>query len=73
MTLQADVVTAATLDLLGDQGIAHTYQGIFEQGYSAEVIGKKIDTIQLGAVGGSSLTSGGFNDALAQIEQQARG
>lgn len=73
VTLKGDAVTEAKLELLGDVGIAHSYQALFESGYSAQVIGKNIDSIQLGAVAGSSLTGMGFNKALTQIEEQARG
>ncbi|MDQ6658228.1 MAG: hypothetical protein M3Z00_08400 [Actinomycetota bacterium] len=71
ITVAADTVTAAKLDLLGDAGVAHSYQTLFASGYSAQVIGKKITSIKLGAVAGSSLTGIGFNMALQQIESQA--
>ncbi|WP_353648796.1 hypothetical protein ABLG96_18550 [Nakamurella sp. A5-74] len=70
LTLAGDVVTGSSLELFAT-GIAKAYQNLFQQNYSAQVTGKKIDTVQLGAVGGSSLTSGGFNDALKAIEEQA--
>lgn len=70
MTLAGDVVTGSSLELFGT-GIAKAYQGLFQQNYAPQVNGKKIDTIKLGAVGGSSLTSGGFNAALQAIQDQA--
>lgn len=72
VTLTADKVTAAALDLKAE-GIAKTYQALFRSGYLPQVVGKDISTISLGAVAGSSLTGGGFNTALEQIEAQARG
>ncbi len=36
------------------------------------VIGRDIDNISLSRVGGSSLTTNGFNDALAQAKAQAK-
>lgn len=72
VTLTADKVTAAALDLKAE-GIAKTYQALFQSGYLPQVVGKDISTISLGAVAGSSLTGGGFNTALDQIEAQARG
>jgi uncharacterized protein with FMN-binding domain len=72
VTLTADKVTAAALDLKAE-GIAKTYQTLFQSGYLPQVVGKDISTISLGAVAGSSLTGGGFNTALDQIEAQARG
>ena len=71
LTLAGDVVTGSSLELFGT-GIAKSYQSLFQQNYAPQVNGKKVDSIQLGAVGGSSLTSGGFNAALQAIEDQAR-
>lgn len=72
LTLTSDKVTKSDLDLLGGAGISHSYQVLFQSGYSAQVIGKDIDSISLGAIAGSSLTALGFNQALQQIESQAR-
>ncbi|MDQ2847803.1 MAG: hypothetical protein M3Y77_15960 [Actinomycetota bacterium] len=71
ITVAADTVTAAKVDLLGNPGIAHSYQTLFASGYSTQVVGKNIASIKLGAVAGSSLTGIGFNMALQQIESQA--
>lgn len=71
ITVAADKVAAAKLDLLGNPGIAHSYQTLFASGYSAQVVGKDIASIKLGAIAGSSLTGMGFNMALQQIESQA--
>lgn len=49
------------------------YQGQFISGISEVVVGKSIDEISVDRVAGSSLTSGGFNDAIEQIKTQARG
>lgn len=72
VTIAADKVTTSDLDLQGGAGLSHSFQSAFESGYSSQVIGKKIDTISLGAVSGSSLTGMGFNEALKQIESAAR-
>lgn len=48
------------------------YEQKFIGGYAALIVGKNIDTVQLSYVSGSSLTSGGFNDALAKIKVSAR-
>ncbi len=39
--------------------------------YESQVIGKKLDAIKLSRVGGASLTTGGFNDALAKVKSVA--
>ncbi|MEN9920503.1 MAG: hypothetical protein RL538_396 [Candidatus Parcubacteria bacterium] len=44
----------------------------FEAAYKAEVVGKKIDSINLSRVGGASLTTTAFNNALTNIKIEAR-
>lgn len=47
------------------------YQGQFIDGISDEVVGKSLDDIEVSRVAGSSLTSGGFNEAVDAIKEQA--
>lgn len=47
------------------------YQGQFIDGIADEVVGKSIDDLKVSRVAGSSLTSGGFNEAVASIKEQA--
>ena len=47
------------------------YQDIFISNYKSSVVGKKISTLKLGNISGSSLTPIGFNNAAAAIAQQA--
>lgn len=47
------------------------FQQQFADGISAEIVGRDIDTLSVSRVGGSSLTSGGFHDALEQIKAEA--
>lgn len=72
VTLQNDVVTSTTATGLATNGTSQRYQQKFISGYSAQIVGKNIDTIQLDHVSGSSLTPGGFNDALAKIKVSAK-
>lgn len=44
----------------------------FEEAYKVEVIGKKLNDINLSRVGGASLTTGAFNQALTVIKTQAQ-
>jgi hypothetical protein len=44
---------------------------MFIGGIADEVVGKDIDEISVSRVAGSSLTSGGFNDAIEQIKAEA--
>jgi uncharacterized protein with FMN-binding domain len=47
------------------------FQGEFAGGIRSQIVGKKLDEIQVSKVAGSSLTSGGFNQAVASIKSQA--
>ncbi|WP_144719817.1 FMN-binding protein [Agrococcus jejuensis] len=47
------------------------YQGEFIDGIAAEVVGVPLDDVSVDRVGGSSLTSGGFEDALETIRDEA--
>ena len=71
VTLQDDKVTEVTV--VGDPQKPETvqYQGRFIGGIADEVVGRDIDELDVSRVAGSSLTSGGFNAAIAEIKQQA--
>ncbi len=73
VTLSNSVITALTLDTSNTKGTSKEYQGKFASGIDALVIGKNIDDLNVSKVAGSSLTSGGFNDAITQIKSEARG
>lgn len=71
LTLADGVVT--DVEVTGDPQARETeqYQGAFIDGIAAEVEGKSIDDLNVSRVAGSSLTSGGFNDAVESIKEQA--
>lgn len=71
LTLADGVVT--DVEVTGDPQAPETerYQGEFIDGIAAEVEGKSIDDLNVSRVAGSSLTSGGFNDAVESIKEQA--
>lgn len=71
LTLEGDTVTAVTVTPLSDDPTASGFQGQFADGIADIVVGRDIDQLAVSRVGGSSLTSGGFNDALAQIKADA--
>ncbi|AOT05107.1 FMN-binding protein [Arthrobacter sp. U41] len=48
------------------------FQGEFAGGIKAQIAGKKLDEIKVSKVAGSSLTSGGFNQAVEKIKSEAR-
>jgi uncharacterized protein with FMN-binding domain len=73
ITLADDVVTA--VEVTGDPQASETerYQSEFIGGIQDEVVGKNIDDLSVDRVAGSSLTSGGFNQALDVIKGEAAG
>lgn len=73
ITLEADVVTAVEVEPMPDNPTTTTYQERFAGGISDAIVGKKLDDLAVDKVAGSSLTSGGFNDAADKIKSEARG
>jgi uncharacterized protein with FMN-binding domain len=71
VTLEDDVITA--VEVTGDpqKRESEQYQGEFIGGIAEVVEGQDIDEIQVSRVAGSSLTSGGFNDAIEKIKAEA--
>ena len=71
ITLADGTITA--VEVVGDpqRPESRQYQGEFIGGIADEVVGKHIDEISVSRVAGSSLTSGGFNAALAEIKAEA--
>jgi len=71
LTLEDGVVTE--VEVTGDPQARETeqYQGQFIDGIAEEVVGVAIDELDVSRVAGSSLTSGGFNDAVEDIKEQA--
>ena len=48
------------------------FQGEFAGGIQSQVVGKGLDEIKVSKVAGSSLTSGGFNQAVEKIKSEAQ-
>ncbi len=71
LTVANDVVTEATITY--DDGPAKTgsHKG-FDGAYETEVIGVELSNIDLSRVGGASLTSDAYNNALAEIKSDAK-
>lgn len=71
ITLADNAVTA--VEVVGDatDPEAKLHQQMFIDGIGAMVVGKNIDELQVDRVGGSSLTSGGFNAAVEAIKADA--
>ncbi|MDQ1102937.1 FMN-binding protein [Nocardioides zeae] len=73
VTLDADgTVTEVEVTPEASDGTSERYQSQFAGGIADEVVGKKITELDVSTVAGSSLTSGGFNDAIDDIISQAQ-
>ncbi len=72
LTLKDGVVTDANVQSKAVSSDGEKFQKRFIGGYKTEVVGKKLDDINLSQVSGSSLTPNGFNDAVKDIQQQAQ-
>lgn len=71
ITLADDVVSAVEVVGSGDNPDSRRYQGMFIDNIASVVVGKEIDSLAVDKVAGSSLTSGGFNDAVEAIKADA--
>ncbi len=70
LTIESGVVTDAKVVYDKGEGFSNPHQERFDNAYKAEVIGKSLNDISLSRVGGASLTSEGFNQAIASIKSQ---
>ena len=69
LELDGETIVDANVDYNG--GTAQTPQHIsFDEAYLTQVIGQDINNVQLSRVGGSSLTSAAFNEAVTDIKAQ---
>lgn len=71
LTLEGGVVTAVEVTGEPTRSESEQYQGQFIGGISDEVVGKDIADLSVSRVAGSSLTSGGFNEAVDAIRAEA--
>ena len=71
LTLEGDVITAVTVTPEATNPNSVNYQTQFADGIASVVVGKDIDEIDVSRVAGSSLTSGGFNEAIETIKSEA--
>jgi hypothetical protein len=72
LVIENGLVTGSTVEFDGQT--AGTYsndnQNRFDQAYKTEVIGKRLEDINLARVGGASLTSIAFNEAVQKMLSQ---
>lgn len=72
VTLAGDTISSAKVTQNATGGEAEEYQAKFAANFESQVVGKKIDEVSLSRVAGSSLTPRGFNNAITDIENQAK-
>lgn len=72
ITLENGIITDTEFTGLSQNATSQRYQGIFAENYEELVIGQPIDEVELDKVAGSSLTPGGFNEALQQVRSEAQ-
>jgi hypothetical protein len=72
LTIKDNVVEAADVKANATRPISKKMQESFIGGYKEQVVGKKLDEINLGKVSASSLAPKGFNDAVTKIKAEAK-
>jgi uncharacterized protein with FMN-binding domain len=72
LTLQSGVITNTSATADASRRDSRRYQDAFISKYKNRVIGKRIDQLSLSKVSGASLTTKGFNLALAKIKAEAK-
>jgi len=71
ITLELEGETVVDADVTYDGATAQSPNHTsFDNAYATEVIGKNINDVQLSRVGGASLSSDAFNEAVADIKAQ---
>lgn len=71
LTLNNDIITDANIAYSQGAEVDPNAQK-FEAAYKSQIIGKDIDSLNLSRVGGASLTTGAFNEALVAIKADAK-
>ena len=71
VTIENDSIASVTVTPESTDATAKGFQTQFANGISDLIVGRDIDILDVSRVGGSSLTSGGFNDALEKIKAEA--
>lgn len=70
LTLDGTTITDYNVNYSMAEGESRQYQNSFAYAISSQIIGKDINNISLYRVGGASLTTGAFMQAVADIKNQ---
>ncbi|UKA61528.1 FMN-binding protein [Arthrobacter sp. FW306-04-A] len=72
LTLSGGTISGVDITVHPSNPNTKKFQGEFKDGIAAQIVGKKLDDINVSKVAGSSLTSGGFNQAVETIKSEAK-
>lgn len=72
VTLHNDIITNTSASPGAQDPTSESYESAFIDSYESLVIGKNINSVSALRMSGASLTLQGFDDAITQIENQAR-
>jgi hypothetical protein len=72
ITMENGLVTDSVVEFDGKTAGSYSNdnQNRFDQAYKSQVVGKRLEDINLARVGGASLTSNAYNEAVAKISTQ---
>jgi uncharacterized protein with FMN-binding domain len=73
LTVKKNVVSAVKVVPKAENSTAQSYESRFASGVSAQVVGRRLDELNVTKVSGSSLTSQGFDRAVEAIAARAKG
>lgn len=72
VTLEDGVISEVSSELMPENNdTSRGYQERFAEALPEEVVGRSVDEVEVGRLAGSSSCGDGFNDALAQIRDEA--
>lgn len=71
VTLDSGSVADVQTEPMPSNATTELYQGKFSSGIKEQIVGTPLDELSVDKVSGSSLTSGGFSDAIEQIKGEA--
>lgn len=71
LTLASGSVADVQTEPMPSNPTTELYQGKFSSGIKDQIVGTPIEELNVSKVSGSSLTSGGFGDAIEQIKGEA--
>lgn len=71
VTLESGAVADVQTEPMPSNGTTELYQGKFSSGIKEQIVGTPLNELSVDKVSGSSLTSGGFSNAIEQIKSEA--